>query len=111
MAVAPYGCRGLVAGEQDERAFVIGVVEGPFQSGEDPGEHVAEPVEHVDAVGDQVGAVALGPVGSVVGHGDRLSRALQAQPVLRAGQGPARIRSNVVRVSKAAALKATAHVR
>jgi hypothetical protein len=44
-------------GEQDERAFVIGVVEGPFQSGEDPGEHVAEPVEHADPVGDQIGAV------------------------------------------------------
>lgn len=55
--MAAYGCRALVAGEQNERAFVVGTVEGPFQGGEDPGEHVAEPVEHPDAVGDQVRAV------------------------------------------------------
>lgn len=36
LAVAAYGCRGLVAGEQDECAFVVGVVEGSFQGGEDP---------------------------------------------------------------------------
>ena len=61
------GCRCLVAAEQDERAFVVGIVEGAFQRGESTGEHVAEPVEHAHSVGDQVGAVS-GQQGQICGE-------------------------------------------
>lgn len=58
LAVAPYGCRGLMPGEQDERAFVIGVAEGLFQRGKDPGEDVAEPVDR--PAGNVDGLLAVG---------------------------------------------------
>ena len=55
-------CRGLVAGEQDQRAPAVGVVESSLERGKVAAERVAEPVEHPDPVGDpvgdQVGAVA-----------------------------------------------------
>jgi hypothetical protein len=49
--------RGLVAGQQDQRAAAMGVVEGPLQRREVATEHVAEPVDHADPVPDQVGAM------------------------------------------------------
>lgn len=54
---APDGGRGLVAGQQHQRAFVAAVVEGPLQSGEDAGQHVAETVDHPYPVSHQVGAM------------------------------------------------------
>lgn len=51
------GGRGLVSGQQHERAGV-GQVQCPFQPGEDAGELGAEPVDATGAVGDQVRAAA-----------------------------------------------------
>lgn len=61
LAAAAQGGGGLVAGEQDQGAFVAGVVEGCFQGRTDAGEHVVEAVEQTDPVGDQVGAVGREP--------------------------------------------------
>lgn len=51
------GGRGLIAGQEDDRAC-IGEVQGPFQAGEDAGQLGAEPVDGAGAVGDQVHATA-----------------------------------------------------
>lgn len=56
-AASAEGGRGLVAGQQHQRALAGRVVEGPLQGGEHAGEHVAEPVDRSHPVGDQVGAV------------------------------------------------------
>src|SRR3954447_12562829 len=49
--------RGLIAGQQDQRAAAVGVVEGPLECRKVATEHVAEPVDHADPVPDQVGAM------------------------------------------------------
>ena len=49
--------RGLVAGQQGQRAAAVGVVERPLQRREVATEHVAEPVDHANPVTDQVGAM------------------------------------------------------
>ena len=51
-AADPIG--GGVAGEQDQRSFVRGVVESPLQAGKYTGHQVAQPVDHAHPVGDQV---------------------------------------------------------
>lgn len=50
--------RGLVAGQQDQRATGVGVVEGPLQGREVAAEDIAEPVDHPDPIADQVGAMS-----------------------------------------------------
>lgn len=59
------GGGGLTAGEQDEGALVVGVVEGCFQGRADAGEYVVDAVEQANPVGNQVGPVRgeLGPQG------------------------------------------------
>jgi hypothetical protein len=49
--------RAGVLGEQDQRAFVGGVVELLFQGRKDAGHDIAQSVDHPDPVGDQVAAV------------------------------------------------------
>ena len=49
--------RAGVLGEQDQRAFVGGVVELLFQGGKDAGHDVAQSVDHPDPVSDQVAAM------------------------------------------------------
>nr|AAG02348.1 putative transporter [Streptomyces verticillus] len=73
-AAAAESCRGLVARQQDQRALLRAVVEGPFQRGEDAGQRVAETVDHPDPVGHEVGTVGgqqreVG--GQLGGHVDR----------------------------------------
>ncbi len=46
--------RGGIAGEQYQRSFVRGVVEGPLQAGKHTGHQVAQPVDHAHPVGDQI---------------------------------------------------------
>ncbi len=50
-------CRGLVAGEQDQRADV-GQLQGPFQGGEHAQQRAAQAVHRAGAVLDQVGPAA-----------------------------------------------------
>ena len=45
---------GGVAGEQDQRSLVRGVVEGPLQAGKHAGHQVPQPVDHPHPVGDQI---------------------------------------------------------
>lgn len=51
------GGRGLVAGQQDERARV-GQIQLPFQAGEDAGQLGSQAVDRAGVVGDQVHAPA-----------------------------------------------------
>lgn len=68
----PQGGRGLVRGEHDDRALGGGVVEGPLQGRAVADQQVAQPVDELDLVGDQVAPVA----GQQLQCGNQLWRSL-----------------------------------